>query len=81
MDRGFVQCQLKPAAFDQLEFNEIRRIPESLPASDFFADEPGFLRGRSFPGVIGVVPDREVEAAHGVLRRAENIGKVIQTLR
>ncbi|MBO4630482.1 MAG: NAD(P)H-quinone oxidoreductase [Lentisphaeria bacterium] len=42
---------------------------------------PLFASGKLISNVHAVFPIREVEAAHGVLRRAENIGKVVLTLR
>ena len=40
-----------------------------------------FVSGRLVSNVHAVFPIQEVEAAHGVLRRSENIGKVVLTLR
>ena len=40
---------------------------------------PEFSRKRLITNIHAVFPIREVEAAHGVLRRAENIGKVVLT--
>ena len=42
---------------------------------------PLFVSGRLITNVHAVFPIREVKNAHGVLRRAENIGKVVLTLR
>ena len=42
---------------------------------------PLFSSGKLISNIHAVFPIREVEAAHGVLRRAENIGKVVLTLR
>ena len=42
---------------------------------------PLFASGKLISNIHAVVPIQEVEAAHGVLRRAENIGKVVLTLR
>ena len=42
---------------------------------------PLFAEGKLISNVHAVFPIREVEAAHGVLRRAENIGKVILTFK
>jgi len=42
---------------------------------------PLFASGKLISNVHAVFPIQEVEAAHGVLRRAENIGKVVLTLR
>ena len=42
---------------------------------------PLFVSGKLISNVHAVFPIQEVEAAHGVLRRAENIGKVVLTLR
>ena len=42
---------------------------------------PLFAAGKLISNIHAVFPIREVEAAHGVLRRAENIGKVVLTLR
>ena len=42
---------------------------------------PLFASGKLISNIHAVFPIREVEAAHGVLRRAENIGKVVLTLR
>ena len=42
---------------------------------------PLFVSGRLISNIHAVFPIQEVEAAHGVLRRAENIGKVVLTLR
>ena len=45
------------------------------------ADEllPLFVSGKLISNIYAKFPIREVEAAHGVLRRAENIGKVVLT--
>ena len=40
---------------------------------------PLFVTGKLVSNVHAVYPIQEVEAAHGVLRRAENIGKVVLT--
>ena len=40
---------------------------------------PLFASGRLISNIHAVFPIQEVEAAHGVLRRAENIGKVVLT--
>ena len=40
---------------------------------------PHFVSGRLISNIHAVFPIREVEAAHGILRRAENIGKVVLT--
>jgi NADPH:quinone reductase-like Zn-dependent oxidoreductase len=40
---------------------------------------PLFVTGKLISNVHAVYPIQEVEAAHGVLRRAENIGKVVLT--
>ncbi len=42
---------------------------------------PLFASGKLISNIHAVFPIREVEAAHGVLRRSENIGKVVLTLR
>jgi len=42
---------------------------------------PLFVSGKLISNIHAVFPIQEVEAAHGVLRRAENIGKVVLTLR
>ena len=42
---------------------------------------PHFVSGRLVSNIHAVFPIREVEAAHGILRRAENIGKVVLTVR
>ncbi|MCI5779244.1 MAG: NAD(P)H-quinone oxidoreductase [Lentisphaeria bacterium] len=42
---------------------------------------PLFVSGKLISNIHAVCPIREVEAAHGILRRAENIGKVVLTLR
>ena len=42
---------------------------------------PLFSSGKLISNIHAVFPIQEVEAAHGVLRRAENIGKVVLTLR
>jgi len=42
---------------------------------------PLFASGKLISNIHAVFPIQEVEAAHGVLRRAENIGKVVLTLR
>ena len=42
---------------------------------------PLFASDKLISNIHAVFPIREVEAAHGVLRRAENIGKVVLTLR
>ena len=42
---------------------------------------PLFMNGKLISNVHAVFPIQEVEAAHGVLRRAENIGKVVLTMR
>ena len=42
---------------------------------------PEFVSGKLISNVHAVFPINEVEAAHAVLRRAENIGKVVLTLR
>ena len=42
---------------------------------------PLFVSGKLISNVHAVFPIREVEAAHGVLRRAENIGKVVLTMK
>ncbi len=42
---------------------------------------PLFSEGKLISNIHAVFPITEVEAAHGVLRRAENIGKVVLTLR
>ena len=42
---------------------------------------PLFAAGKLISNIHAVFPIREVEAAHGVLRRAENIGKVVLNLR
>jgi len=42
---------------------------------------PLFVSGKLISNIHAVFPIREAEAAHGVLRRAENIGKVVLTLR
>ena len=42
---------------------------------------PLFASGKLISNIHAVFPIREVEAAHAVLRRAENIGKVVLTLR
>ena len=42
---------------------------------------PRFTSGELITNIHAVFPIREVEAAHGVLRRSENIGKVVLTLR
>ena len=41
---------------------------------------PLFASGKLISNIHAVFPIREVEAAHGVLRRAENIGKVVLTV-
>ncbi|MBR2509284.1 MAG: NAD(P)H-quinone oxidoreductase [Lentisphaeria bacterium] len=40
---------------------------------------PLFVSGKLISNIHAVFPVQEVEAAHGVLRRAENIGKVVLT--
>ena len=42
---------------------------------------PLFVSGKLISNVHAVFPIQEVESAHGVLRRAENIGKVVLTLK
>ena len=42
---------------------------------------PLFASGKLISNIHAVFPIQDVEAAHGVLRRAENIGKVVLTLR
>lgn len=42
---------------------------------------PLFVEGKLISNVHAVFPIQEVEAAHGVLRRAENIGKVVLTFK
>ncbi len=42
---------------------------------------PLFVTGKLISNVHAVFPIQEVEAAHGVLRRAENIGKVVLTFK
>ena len=42
---------------------------------------PLFASGKLISNIHAVFPIQEVEAAHGVLRRAENIGKVVLILR
>ena len=42
---------------------------------------PLFMNGKLISNIHAVFPIQEVEAAHGVLRRAENIGKVVLTIR
>ncbi len=42
---------------------------------------PLFVSGKLISNIHAVYPISEVEAAHGVLRRAENIGKVVLTMR
>ena len=42
---------------------------------------PLFVKGKLISNVHAVFPIQEVEAAHGVLRRAENIGKVVLTFK
>ncbi|MBE6398560.1 MAG: NAD(P)H-quinone oxidoreductase [Lentisphaerae bacterium] len=42
---------------------------------------PLFSSGKLITNIHAVFPIREVEAAHGVLRRAENIGKVVLTFK
>ena len=42
---------------------------------------PLFVSGKLISNIHAVFPIQEVEAAHGVLRRAENIGKVVLTLK
>ena len=42
---------------------------------------PLFAAGKLISNIHAVFPIREVEAAHGVLRRAENIGKVVLKFR
>ena len=42
---------------------------------------PLFTEGKLITNIHAVFPIREVEQAHGVLRRAENIGKVVLTFR
>ena len=42
---------------------------------------PLFAAGKLISNIHAVFPIREVEAAHGVLRRAENIGKVVLSFR
>jgi NADPH2:quinone reductase len=42
---------------------------------------PLFSSGKLISNIHAVFPIQEVEAAHGVLRRAENIGKVVLTMR
>ena len=42
---------------------------------------PMFRAGKLISNIHAVFPISEVEAAHGVLRRSENIGKVVLTLR
>ncbi|MBR4664361.1 MAG: NAD(P)H-quinone oxidoreductase [Lentisphaeria bacterium] len=42
---------------------------------------PLFASGKLISNIHAVFPIQEVEAAHGVLRRSENIGKVVLTLR
>ena len=42
---------------------------------------PQFTAGKLITNIHAVFPIREVEAAHGVLRRAENIGKVVLTFK
>ena len=42
---------------------------------------PLFVSGKLISNVHAVFPIQEVEAAHGVLRRAENIGKVVLTFK
>ena len=41
---------------------------------------PLFSSGKLINNIHAVFPIQEVEAAHAVLRRAENIGKVVLTL-
>ncbi len=41
---------------------------------------PHFVSGKLISNVHAVFPIQEVEAAHGILRRAENTGKVVLTL-
>ena len=40
---------------------------------------PAFTRRELITNIHAVFPVQEVEAAHGVLRRSENIGKVVLT--
>ena len=42
---------------------------------------PLFVSGKFISNIHAVFPIQEVEVAHGVLRRAENIGKVVLTLK
>ena len=42
---------------------------------------PLFAAGKLISNIHAVFPIQEVEAAHQVLRRAENIGKVVLTIR
>ena len=42
---------------------------------------PLFASGKLISNIHAVFPIQEVDAAHGVLRRAENIGKVVLTIR
>ena len=42
---------------------------------------PLFTAGKLLTNIHAVFPIQEVEAAHGVLRRAENIGKVVLTFK
>lgn len=42
---------------------------------------PQFTAGKLITNIHAVFPIQEVEAAHGVLRRAENIGKVVLTFK
>ena len=42
---------------------------------------PLFAGGKLISNIHAVYPIQEVESAHGILRRAENIGKVVLTLR
>ena len=42
---------------------------------------PLFSKGKLISNIHAVYPIQEVDAAHGILRRAKNIGKVVLTLR
>ena len=53
------------------------RIMQAL-YNDIF---PLFTAGKLITNIHAVFPIQEVEAAHGVLRRAENIGKVVLTFK
>ena len=56
---------------------EKSRIMKALQTELF----PMFRAGKLISNIHAVFPISEVEAAHGVLRRSENIGKVVLTLR